>query len=41
VGLSVGVKADYNDVIDESDDGNNSLTTLEASLESDCLAWGG
>ncbi|OGN91397.1 MAG: hypothetical protein A2Z75_05105 [Chloroflexi bacterium RBG_13_50_10] len=32
LGWSVGVKADYNGVIDESDDGNNSLSKSKADL---------
>jgi hypothetical protein len=32
LGWSVGVKADYNGVIDESDNGNNSLSKNEADL---------
>ena len=31
-GFSVGVKADYDEAIDESDDGNNSLSKPEADL---------
>jgi subtilase family serine protease len=31
-GLSVGVKADYNGAINESDEGNNSLTKPKADL---------